>query len=202
MDFVGAIKSGFKNYGNFRGMASRSEYWYWVLFTVLISVAAWTIDQAIGGNTVPALDPSLDTGNADLNAAIAIMNKPAVVSNILSIVLLLPNFTVTARRFHDAGFSGKWQWLQVVPVVALFIGLVGLTVTSLASFDENNNVSPDPELFFAALGIFGVTALLGFAYFLFQLIVSLRRTRTAAEGNKYAVKYQDTIAVDAESPQN
>lgn len=202
MDFAAAITSGFKNYGNFRGMASRSEYWYWVLFTVLISVAAWTIDQAVGGNTVPALDPSLDTGNADLNAAIAMMNKPAVVSNILSIVLLLPNFTMTARRFHDAGFSGKWQWLQVAPVLAMFIGLVGLSVTTLSAVDGNDGTAADPELFFAALGIFGVTTLLGLAYFVFQLIVTLRRTRTAADGNKYAVKYADTIAAEGESQQN
>lgn len=38
MDFVGAIKAGFKNYVNFRGTATRPEYWYWVLFTFLVSL--------------------------------------------------------------------------------------------------------------------------------------------------------------------
>ncbi|NCA08394.1 MAG: DUF805 domain-containing protein [Micrococcales bacterium] len=38
MDFVGAIKAGFKNYANFRGVASRPEYWYWILFITLASL--------------------------------------------------------------------------------------------------------------------------------------------------------------------
>ena len=38
MDFVGAIKAGFKNYVNFRGTATLPEYWYWVLFTFLVSL--------------------------------------------------------------------------------------------------------------------------------------------------------------------
>lgn len=38
MDFVGAIKAGFKNYVNFRGTATLPEYWYWVLFTFLVGL--------------------------------------------------------------------------------------------------------------------------------------------------------------------
>jgi uncharacterized membrane protein YhaH (DUF805 family) len=39
MDFAAAIKAGLKNYGNFRGVASRPAYWYWRLFVLLVSVA-------------------------------------------------------------------------------------------------------------------------------------------------------------------
>jgi uncharacterized membrane protein YhaH (DUF805 family) len=39
MDFVGAIKAGFTNYATFSGVASRAAFWYWKLFTVLLSVA-------------------------------------------------------------------------------------------------------------------------------------------------------------------
>lgn len=46
MNFVDAIKSGFSNYVGFRGRASRSEYWYWVLFVVLgaIGLAVISLD--------------------------------------------------------------------------------------------------------------------------------------------------------------
>ena len=35
MGFFGAIKSVLGNYANFSGRARRSEYWWWVLFTIL-----------------------------------------------------------------------------------------------------------------------------------------------------------------------
>ena len=35
MTFFEAISSGFRNYVGFSGRASRSEFWYWILFTVL-----------------------------------------------------------------------------------------------------------------------------------------------------------------------
>ncbi|MEI7972450.1 MAG: DUF805 domain-containing protein [Actinomycetota bacterium] len=39
MKFQHAVKSGFSNYANFKGRASRSEFWWWTLFTVIISSA-------------------------------------------------------------------------------------------------------------------------------------------------------------------
>lgn len=35
MNFVDAIKSGFRNYVNFEGRASRSEFWYFTLFCLI-----------------------------------------------------------------------------------------------------------------------------------------------------------------------
>ncbi|NDD25908.1 MAG: DUF805 domain-containing protein, partial [Actinobacteria bacterium] len=48
MDFMGAIQAGFKNYANFRGVAKRSEYWYFVLFMILSSLVLSVIDTFIG----------------------------------------------------------------------------------------------------------------------------------------------------------
>ncbi len=38
MDFAGAIKAAFQNYANFRGAASRTAFWYWRLFTLIVSI--------------------------------------------------------------------------------------------------------------------------------------------------------------------
>ena len=40
MQFFAAIQSGFRNYANFKGRAARADYWWWVLFSVLIQAAA------------------------------------------------------------------------------------------------------------------------------------------------------------------
>ena len=37
MSFFDSIKSGFRNYANFKGRAGRAEYWWWALFNVLIT---------------------------------------------------------------------------------------------------------------------------------------------------------------------
>jgi len=39
MNFPNAVKSGFRNYANFKGRATRSEFWWWTLFTVIVSAA-------------------------------------------------------------------------------------------------------------------------------------------------------------------
>jgi uncharacterized membrane protein YhaH (DUF805 family) len=40
VQFFAAIQSGFRNYANFKGRAARADYWWWVLFSVLIQAAA------------------------------------------------------------------------------------------------------------------------------------------------------------------
>ena len=46
MGFTDAIKTGFQKYIGFSGRAARSEYWYWVLFVILVQIVAWLIDEA------------------------------------------------------------------------------------------------------------------------------------------------------------
>ena len=40
MGFGDAVRSGFSNYVNFEGRASRSEYWWWIVFTILAALVA------------------------------------------------------------------------------------------------------------------------------------------------------------------
>ncbi len=47
MNFVEAVKSGFQNYVRFSGRASRSEYWYWWLFCILLGIVVGLIDGVL-----------------------------------------------------------------------------------------------------------------------------------------------------------
>src|SRR5205085_9532491 len=76
-----AIASGFSNYVNFSGRACRSEFWYWVLFAVVVSIVANVIDMIIG---IPA------------------------VGLITGLGLFLPGLAVTIRRLHDLDRTGWW----------------------------------------------------------------------------------------------
>ena len=50
MSFGDAIKAGFSNYVVFGGRAARPDYWYFILFTVLVSLGMSVIDLAIGSD--------------------------------------------------------------------------------------------------------------------------------------------------------
>jgi uncharacterized membrane protein YhaH (DUF805 family) len=100
MNFPGAIKVGFSKYSNFRGRATRSEFWYWVLFTSFVYLGLNVFISGFG--------LSLFAG--------------AVAMAIMDLLLLLPSVAITARRLHDTNRSGWWQGIGV----ALYIGILVL----------------------------------------------------------------------------
>ena len=173
MSFVDAIKSGFKNYFNFKGKASRSEFWYWVLFTVLLTSVISTIEAVIW----PAPTPNGDwMENLDVT-----LSNPTPLSNLTSLVLLIPNLSMAARRFHDAGFSAKWLFAQLVPVVyAIFAGFGIIAILATLTGEELSSQQL-MTIVFLGIPIFA----LGFAVFVIHMVFALKPTRSFYDGNKY-----------------
>ena len=165
MTFAGAVQSGLKNYANFKGRATRAEFWYFNLFTVLLFMVTATFDSFTLADTNPLM--SMVTGGP--------------LSQVASIALVLPNLTVTVRRFHDAGFSGKWLFLRIVPFVALFLG-GALAVSN--SPNINPETATDQQLLDAASPMIPALVLLA-AVGIFELVITLLVTKSAAQGNKY-----------------
>jgi uncharacterized membrane protein YhaH (DUF805 family) len=116
MNFPQAIASGFRNYVTFSGRASRSEYWYWVLFAF------------IGGIVTGILDYSMfDTDFSPLNA-------------IFNLILFLPSLAMGIRRLHDIGRTG-WWWL----IAFTIIGIIVLIVWACQKSDTGPNAyGPEP----------------------------------------------------------
>jgi len=90
MDFGTAISVCFKKYFDFTGRASRSEFWYFLLFAFLLLFGAGILLGIFMPN-----NQSLD----------------GVVSLFIYLPLLVPMIAVTARRIHDFGMSG---WMQCI----------------------------------------------------------------------------------------
>jgi uncharacterized membrane protein YhaH (DUF805 family) len=117
MNFTQAIASGFQNYVNFSGRAPRSEYWFWTLFTVLVSIAALLIDLALFG----------DMDVSPLNS-------------IVSLGLFLPSLAVAIRRLHDLDRTG-WWFLLIFTVIG---GIVLLVWYCMRGTIGPNRFGPDP----------------------------------------------------------
>ena len=106
MGFVQAVQSGFKNYTNFSGRASRSEAAYWLLFGLLVSICTGIVDTAIWGDEFLESEPGvLNTGF------------------ISSLILFLPGLTLSFRRLHDINKSG-WNILWALTIVGIFFPLI------------------------------------------------------------------------------
>lgn len=107
MTFVEAIGEDFFNFANFRGRASRAEYWWWVLFAFVVAFVAGVLDFAIfyGWEMGPF---SLITG----------------------IALFLPGLSVTVRRLHDTNRSGWWILLPLGGGILVLIGFIAALATN------------------------------------------------------------------------
>ena len=173
MNFLDAIKSGFQNYFNFKGRASRSEFWYWVLFTVLIGLVASTLESAIW--PTPAFEGDWMQNFESLAA------QQTPLSNILALVLFIPNLSMLARRFHDAGFSAKWLFLQLIPIAYGIFAAIGV-ISILVNADLMDlSVEQLMSIVFLVLPIFG----LFLAVMVVYLVFALRPSRSFYDGNKY-----------------
>jgi uncharacterized membrane protein YhaH (DUF805 family) len=176
MTFVGAIQSGFRNYFNFRGKASRPEFWYWVLFTVLLSLVVSTVESVIWPAEEVVLDADWMQNLESLSA------QPTPISNFLSFALLIPNLSVTARRFHDAGFSAKWLFLQLVPLgYGIFAGVGVVAVLTASVPGQMLSREELMSLVFLVLPIFA----LFLAVLVIYMVFALKPSKSFFDGNRY-----------------
>ena len=100
MNFPQSVSICFKKYLDFKGRASRSEFWYFFLFSFIASVVAGGL---IGVLTRPS-------------------DEVPIILFVVVIALFVPLLSVTVRRFHDFGVSGWMYCAFILPtVIANFI---------------------------------------------------------------------------------
>jgi uncharacterized membrane protein YhaH (DUF805 family) len=102
VNFGQAITSGFQGYVQFSGRSSRSEYWFFMLFTTIIAVII-SIFDALGS-------PRL--------------NNFSVFSLIWSLAVLLPQIAVGIRRLHDLEKSGWWLLITLIPLIGAIVFII------------------------------------------------------------------------------
>jgi uncharacterized membrane protein YhaH (DUF805 family) len=110
-----------KKYVDFSGRAGRSEYWYFVLFYVIIYLVLFGLGAAIGRD-----NPGIGFAPAGLFA----------------LASLLPSLAVTVRRFHDTGKSGWFILLGLIPAIG---GLIVLYFMIIDSDPNSNQYGPPPS---------------------------------------------------------
>lgn len=109
--FLDPIKN---HYFDFKGRATRKEYWMFALFYLVIYILLSIVDYMIGMQ---------------------------ILTFLFSLALLVPHIALAARRLHDTGKSGWWQVIVLVPFVGWVIAIVLL---ALKGHDTDNKYGPYP----------------------------------------------------------
>lgn len=122
MNFSKAVRAVLNKYATFEGRARRAEYWYFVLLTTVLSIAA----QIIG---VAGRDGGLIT--------LLLLGVLALIS----LALIIPGIAVSVRRLHDTGRSGWFLLLGLIPVVG---GILLLVWTCSRGTEGPNRFGADP----------------------------------------------------------
>lgn len=118
MNFWQAVSSVFRRYAEFSGRSCRSEYWYFTLFSFIVSTSLAMLDRAI------------------------FPHYPwSPLQAIYGVAVLLPTLAVGIRRLHDIDRSGWWLLIWLIPIVGWIILIVW---ACRKGSDGDNRFGPDP----------------------------------------------------------
>ena len=100
MTFKKSIEVCFNKFANFEGRASKSEFWWFQLFYVIVLIIGMILDSLLG--------------------------YTELFYWVGYIICLLPALAVGSRRLHDTNRTGWWQllYLTFIGVIVLIVSWV------------------------------------------------------------------------------
>ncbi|MEO7236923.1 MAG: DUF805 domain-containing protein [Lapillicoccus sp.] len=112
-----AVRSCFAQYVGFSGRARRSEFWYFYLFTIILSVIASVLQRLLSDSS------------------------SGFITGIAALAIILPSLAVGVRRLHDTSRSGWWLLIGLIPI----IGTIVLIVFYVQDSHGDNQYGPSPK---------------------------------------------------------
>ena len=104
-----------QKYADFKGRASRKEYWMTVFVQILITYGLLFIELVWDGEGILTL--------------------------IYVYATLLPMIALSVRRLHDTGRSAGWAFITFIPFVGAIIFIVFMCLDSTS----DNQYGPNPK---------------------------------------------------------
>ena len=89
-----------KKYADFNGRARRTEYWLFVLFSMVIAMVLGVVDYVLG--------------------------TPGIIGLIFALAILIPSIAVGVRRLHDTDRNGWWLLIAFIPIIGTIALLIFL----------------------------------------------------------------------------
>ncbi len=123
MNMFQAVRAVLRKYADFTGTASRSEFWWFALFS------------AIGHLVLNALNIVTAQGTVYLGASL---------SGAFGLAIFIPTLAVAVRRLRDAGRSWAELFWLLLPIAGLIVLIVHLADPSRQPVAVPVVVSPSP----------------------------------------------------------
>ena len=93
MTFDQSIKTCFNQYANISGRASRSEFWWFMLFVYVVYGVLYGLGAAFDSSFL------------------------SIIAGLFSLGCVVPCIAVGVRRMHDIGKGGGWICINFVPFI-------------------------------------------------------------------------------------
>ena len=121
MGMINAVRRAYSNYSTLQGRATRSDYWWFLLYQ-------WLVYVVLAFVCVFASD---------------FFKSEYFFTPLILFVLLnvIPNFTILVRRLHDSSKSGYWLLLFLLPAPCFLV----IFIFTLLPSDGDNRYGADPH---------------------------------------------------------
>ena len=120
MPFSQAIRTCLRRYADFKGRATRAEFWWWWWLGCGLVAGMMNLLQAA---LIASVAFEWWPGDWGFGLWALLAFAVAQVGRIVTLALILPSLAVTSRRLHDTGRSGWWQLLWWSPAsITLVLG--------------------------------------------------------------------------------
>lgn len=156
VDFITAIKMYFANYANFKGRSTRAEYWWAMLFVVLVS-SFLSFFGAIGN----------------------------VAYMIWGLVCVIPTLAISIRRLHDSSLSGWWAGAFYIVCYAIAGILIYTMFDIFVAAASGGAISEQAILEIMTGGKISTIGLCVFAALVLYIVWIITMCRKSSPDNQY-----------------
>lgn len=122
MTFFQSIRTVFLKYAEFEGRASRPEFWWFILFTTIVSAVLSSL-------TYRTLDPRMFEVTTTANSLTGFIS----FAGAWNIAVLVPSLAVAVRRLRDAGHEWTQLLWLLLPIAGAIVLIVRLADPSVAA---------------------------------------------------------------------
>ena len=139
--FGEAVKRAFSGWSDYSSRATVAEYWWFVLFEMIIAIPLYILFFIAIGSSFTATTDENGNANVTSNGLSGLGIVLLLVIFVVYLLFFIVGLALAVRRLHDTDKSGWWYFISFVP----FGGLVLLIFFIMGGTPGPNRYGPMPQ---------------------------------------------------------
>ena len=142
---INAYKNFFKNYAEFTGRSTRSDYWWVWLGNFILSIPFWIIYfyTVFLSIVMDSIDDSVS------ESTFMVLGLVVIIYAIFYLAILVPTLALSVRRLRDAGFHWAFIFLRFAPmggIALLILHAMPTKETEVVNYSESQVVKNEEAI--------------------------------------------------------